>query len=75
MIKKLALKFNRASDHSFNISANKSFLAFSFVAGLVAMPLSTTAGLLVMAAPAIYAGFGVTSKGVAKGLEYIAPAT
>ena len=46
-MKKLALKFNRASEHSFGISGNKSFLAFAFVAGLAALPLSTTAGLLV----------------------------
>jgi hypothetical protein len=73
MIKNIAKRFNRAAEHSFGIAASKSFLGFAFLAGLGIGTYSTTAGLVAMAAPTIYAGFGLASKVVAMGLEKLSP--
>ncbi len=72
-MKNIANRFNRAAEQSFGIASNKSFLGFAFLTGLGIATVSTTAGLLVMAAPTIYAGFGLASQGVAYGLNRLSP--
>ena len=69
----LATRFNKSADHCYKIALNKGFLSFCFAAGATALPFSVVAGVTIMAAPTIYAGFGLIQHGVAKAIDRLMP--
>lgn len=72
-MKSIANMFNKSADHCYKIANEKGSLSFAFLSGVAAMPFSPTVGMLLMAGPTIYAGFGLVQRGLAKGLDYFAP--